>query len=466
MEPLSWSAGDLARKIEAGRITSEAYCWALVERVEANRALNAYATFDADFLLEAARQSDQELNAGRKAGPLHGVPLIIKDNINTTALPTSGGTPALKDNLPKADAPLVSRLLGAGALIAGKANLHELSAGGTSANHTFGRIGNPYDTARVPGGSSGGTAAAVAARLAPAGIGSDTMGSVRVPASLCGLFGFRPSVGRYSADGIVPLSSSFDTAGPMARSMDDIVLLDSIMADHSASLPDRDMTSVHIGVAEDLIADTEAGSASVIQQALTDLEKAGVTLKPLDLSLLRDLQQKAGANIIDVEFERTLRAYLKDHAPDLSLEDVAAQIASPAARDFTFKRLGKAFDPAVYHSAQNEGRKMYDTAWQALFDDHDIDAVAFPTTPEVALPLAEDDNVLKDGEFTFSWFYFRHTALASHGRHPGLSLPVGLSSDGLPVGLELDGLPGKDELLLSAARAVAPVFAPLPAPGV
>jgi Asp-tRNA(Asn)/Glu-tRNA(Gln) amidotransferase A subunit family amidase len=460
----SWPATRLAAEFANSRLSSESYCRALCDRIQDYAYLNAFASFDSEHLIKKAREADLALRSGKSGGLLQGVPLIVKDNVNTTALPTSGGTPALKDNIPAAPAPLMSKLYESGALLAGKANLHELSCGGTSANHVFGPVRNPYDTDCVPGGSSGGTAAAVAAHLAPAGIGTDTMGSVRVPASLCGLYGFRPTVGRYPGSGIVPLSDSFDTAGPLARSMEDITLIDSCITGSDAPLPDRDLSSIRLGVAEDLMAKASENSVAVIRQTLAILEKQGVALTSIDMSSVKALQKGAGSDVIDVEFVRTMRAYLKDHAPNVSLEELAKVVASPAAKVFTVERIGKIFDPTVYLRSQTEGLAAYQTAWRALFADHEIDAIAFPTTPDVALPLDDDDFVLREGETTHSWFYFGNTALASHGRCPGLSLPVGLGMRGMPVGLELDGLPGQDAALLSTGRTISTFLEPLPAP--
>lgn len=168
--------------------------------------------------------------SGDEPGPLAGISLILKDNINTADMPTSGGTPALQNNVPPKDAPIVSRLRRAGAIIVGKGNLHELSSGGTSNNATFGAVQNPHDPACVPGGSSGGVAAAVAAGITRAGIGTDTAGSVRAPAALCGVVGFRPTTGRYPGAGIVPLTASYDTAGPISLTVADAALLDSVLA--------------------------------------------------------------------------------------------------------------------------------------------------------------------------------------------------------------------------------------------
>ena len=453
------SALGIAQQIKTGEITSEEVCRDLADAIAASADLNAYATFDRAALMAQAKEADVAKNLGNVRGPLHGVPLILKDNINTAALPTSGGTPTLVGNDPGSNAPIAARLFQAGALLAGKANLHELSSGGTSANHTFGPVRNPYDQTRIPGGSSGGTAAAIAAGLAPAGLGTDTAGSVRVPAALCGIFGFRPTTGRYSGEGIVPLSKTQDTAGPLALTMDDIILLDQVLAADPKSVPERAVSEIRIGVAEHLVESSSPAVRQVIEESLTRLGNAGVTLVPVDLAPIRELQRPASAGVIDMEFPDIMRAYLKDYAPHLSLEALAQGIASPAVKQFTQDRLAKPFDADAYALAIGDGLQILQAAWKDLFDAHNLDAISFPTTPEVALPLTEDDNVLKDEESILCWFYFTHTAMGSIGQRPGISIPVGLSQGGLPVGLELDGLPGNDEDLLAVAKAVADALA-------
>ncbi|MEQ8510168.1 MAG: amidase family protein [Rhodospirillaceae bacterium] len=451
----STSASTLAKKIVRREITSEALCEDLCNRIEAHTDLNAYATYDRITLLAQAKEADVAMSLGKIRGSLHGVPVLLKDNINTSAMATSGGTPALVGNLPKTNAPIAARLFKAGALLAGKANMHELSSGGTSANHTFGPVRNPYDKTRIPGGSSGGTAAAIAAGLAPVGLGTDTAGSVRVPAALCGVFGFRPSTGRYSNAGIVPLSRTQDTAGPLAATMEDILLLDRLLAERGTTLASSQDTNLRIGVAEHLIEAASAQISRIIDDALQRLAKSGVTLVPVDLSSHTDVRRAATVGVIDSEFPGVMRAYLAAHAPDLSLDSLTAKIASPSVKAFTEDRLRKVHDQAAYAYAIGDGLKAYQAVWARLFIDNKLDAIAFPTTPEVALPLAEDDNVMRNGESVLSWFYFSNTGPGSAGRRPGISLPIGLSQSGLPVGLELDGLPGRDEQLLAVAQTVS-----------
>lgn len=449
------SAIEIAQGIANGALTSEGVCTDLCDAIEAAADLNAYSSFDRAALIAQAKEADVAQNLGKSRGPLHGVPLILKDNINTTSLPTSGGTPALVGNTPGANAPIAARLFQAGALLAGKANMHELSAGGTSANHTFGPVRNPYDKTRIPGGSSGGTAAAIAAGIAPAGLGTDTAGSVRVPAALCGLYGFRPSTGRYSTEGIVPLARTQDTAGPLARTIEDIILLDSVLAENSGQIKERSTANLRIGIATGFMETSTPAVVQVIEAAFEKLSNAGVTFVPVDLTPLRDLQLAASAGVIDMEFPSVTKDYLQAYAPHLTIQALVDQVASPAVQSFLQERLDKPFDADVYAAATGEGLRAYQAAWKSLLEEHQLGAIAFPTTPDEALPLAEDDSIIKDGDVVFSWFYFRHTGIGSIGHRPGISIPAGLSQNGLPVGLELDGLPGEDETLLAVAKAVS-----------
>src|SRR5919202_6356005 len=208
------AACDAMRK---GDLKAEDYAAALLARCEAGKQLNAFISLDPAKTMEAAREADRRRASGAYLGPLHGLPIPFKDSVNTKDLPTTAGTPALRNFRPKDDAPIVRALYDAGAVLLGKTNLHELSYGWTSNNLAFGPVKNPYDPTRIPGGSSGGTAVAVATSMAPLGIGEDTCGSIRVPSALCGIAGFRPTTFRYSPRGIVPLTSVFDTAGPLAR---------------------------------------------------------------------------------------------------------------------------------------------------------------------------------------------------------------------------------------------------------
>ena len=216
-------------------MTAEAYAKALLRRSHARADMNAFITLNDDAVLEAASAADRDRSAGKPLGPLHGVPIAVKDSMNTRDLPTSLGTRVLAGFRPKEDAPIVAALRDFGAIIFGKNNLVEMSYGLTGLNAHYDQAINPYDRSRVAGGSSGGAGAAVGARLVPAALGADTVGSIRIPASFSGIVGFRPTTGRWSGKNIGPISPTFDTPGPMARSVEDATLIDAVVTSERLS---------------------------------------------------------------------------------------------------------------------------------------------------------------------------------------------------------------------------------------
>lgn len=452
-ESLRSSVVEMAALIRDGGVTAAEIAAAVVAAADATASWNIFISRDPAALLAAA----ERVTLPEPAQPLAGIPVVLKDNVNTIGLPTTGGTPALRANRPGANAPIVERLLAAGALIAGKANMHELSSGGTSNNGAFGAVANPWNPECVPGGSSGGSAAAVAAGIVPAAIGTDTAGSVRVPAALCGVVGFRPSVGRYPADGIVPLSRSFDTAGPIARSVADIVLLDAVLAGADEQALPPAPGPLRLGVANKLADAASSDVQEVFERALRRLSGAGIELIEIDLSEILELGKAAA--IIDFEFPDLFRDYLAEYAPGITAEEVAEQIASPSVRQITQTRLTAEPDQAEYERITQQVLPELRAKHLELHREYGLNALVFPTTPRVALARGEDDYVLVDGEPEFSWFYFQNTAIASIAGNPSLSIPAGVGSTRLPVGLSLDALPNGDRELLAVGVTVETALA-------
>ena len=227
--PANPSAVELIAMLESGSTNSVTIVTELLARIEANADLNAFITVDANGAAARAAELDGLRASGEIVGPLHGVPIVVKDNIHVAGLPNSAGTPGLAEFVPAVDNPVVAALRAAGAIVLGKTNLHELAFGITSDNGAFGAVGNPFDPTTFAGGSSGGTAAAISAGMAPAGLGTDTGGSARIPAALTGIVGFRPSTGRYVSSAVTPISHTRDTIGVMARRVADVVLMDSVI---------------------------------------------------------------------------------------------------------------------------------------------------------------------------------------------------------------------------------------------
>src|ERR1019366_1590330 len=317
------SAVEAIAQMSRGELTAERYAEALLERCHAARELNAFITIEPQRVLEDARAGDREGRAGAKPGPLFGLPIPVKDSVNTRDYPTTGGTPALRNFRPTEDAPLVAALKAAGAIVLGKTNLHELSFGWTSNNLAYGAVRNPYAPMRIPGGSSGGTAAAIAARLAPLGVAEDTEGSIRVPAAFCGIAGFRPTTRRYSTKGCVPISPLFDQVGPHARTVRDLALFDSVAAGDPSPLTAKPLRGVRLGVVRDYwFVDLHPDIEKIAGEALARLREAGAVLVEgtiPDLSRLIELTTDPVQNH-DVRLE--LAQYLKEYGAGLRVEEL------------------------------------------------------------------------------------------------------------------------------------------------
>ncbi|MGO4647171.1 indoleacetamide hydrolase [Nocardia sp. 2YAB30] len=466
MDPVEWGVAEAAAHIKRGSVSAMEYARALLDRIDEHRALGAFITVRAEAVLAAAEQADAARSSGAVLGPLHGVPLAIKDNIDTADLPTTGGTPALREHQPSADADVVRRLRGAGALVLGKTNLHELAYGMTSNNGSYGPVANPYRPDRIAGGSSGGTAAAVAARLAPAGLGTDTGGSVRMPASLCGVVGFRPTVGRYSQRGLILVSGTRDTVGPLAKTVEDVRLLDSVLS----GVPEpEDITfpPVRLGVVRRPFVEGLAPDlAECFERRTAQLAAAGVEIVELELpSHTGDLIAKAGFPIAFYETPIELQTYLTTRNIAMSLPQFVACCGSPDVEQLLTGLLGTdAISPDDYTAAMTRYRPELDALVRTSLATHRLDALLWPTTPVTAAPIGADEVEL-GGELVSAFLaYSRTTNLGSILGWPGVSVPAGLDNAGLPIGIALDGPPGSDSRLLRIARTCEQLFGPLPIP--
>ena len=460
-------AAEAAAAIRAGDISAQSLVDALLDRCTRAASLNAFISLDPDAVRAAARSADQQRQRGERLGPLHGVPIALKDNFDTADFTTTAGTPALAAHRPTRNAAVVQRLLDAGALILGKANMQELAFGPTSNNAAFGPVRNPYDRSRIPGGSSGGTAALVAARLAPAGLGTDTGGSVRVPASLSGVVGFRPTTLRWPQDGIVPISHTRDTAAPIARCVADCALLDGIVTGGPTSLAPINLEGLRLGVPrghfwDDLDAEVEA----ILADALARLAAAGVVLVEGDMVDVAALDAAAGFPVALYEFVTDLDRYLAGHATGLDFAGVAAQVKSPAVKKVVDALLGPdAVPEAVYREALIKHRPALQDAYRRYFAERGVAAMVFPTTPLPAAKVGEDDTVLLNGKAVPTLAtYIRNLGPGSAAGIPGLSLPAGMTSAGLPIGIAIDGPQGADQQLLTICLAIKSALPRLPAP--
>ncbi len=453
----SEAIGAMAR----GDIKAEDYARALLDRSSRLGTLNAFRVLVADAVLEAARAADKRRASGATLGALHGLPIPVKDSVNTVLFTTSYGTAILRDFRPSSDAGVLRALTDAGAYVMGKTNLHELSLGWTSANAAFGAVHNPYDTTRVPGGSSGGSAVAVAARMAPLAIAADGLGSIRIPATMCGICGLRPTYGRYPDDGIMPIATSgFDQVGPLARTVEDLALFDSVVSGDRSPLPVVDLKGVRIGTADFFFADLDSEVERVAQGALDRLRDAGATIVraevPDDVKAALD----AALTIIAFEARSAISGFLAEQGTVVSFDELVAQVEP------NLKELFAAPAPSkeVYDAMVAQRQKTRE-AIRAHFDNENIVALAFPPTMIPPEKIGEDGSITVRGEHVPNTTTMgRNVSLSSCAGLASLVLPAGLTMSGLPVGLEFDALPRTDRKLLglgiSLQRALGSIQAP------
>jgi indoleacetamide hydrolase len=461
------SAIEALSALRSGEITATEYVQALLERCERYHELNAFISLNYDRAHSAAKRADKVYASKGELGPLHGLPFVLKDNIDTSEIATTGGTPTLRNHRPSTNAPVAQALIDAGAILLGKTNLHELAGGVTSNNTAFGPVRNPYDRNKISGGSSGGTAVAVSARLAPVGLGTDTGGSVRIPAALCGIIGFRPTSLRYPQAGILPISHTRDTAGPITRSVADAALLDGIITKTNIVVTAAELDGLRLGVPRDhFYENIDSRVADVVETTLSRLRDYGIILVEANIPDIAALDQTAGFPVALYEQVADLNHYLASHHTGLDFAGIVAGIASPDVKGMLASLLSEGAIPeTVYQQALKTHRPSLQRVYQDYFVKHRVAAVVFPTTPLPATPIGEDETVMLNGEAVSTFLTFiRNTSPASVAGIPGLTLPAGMGSDGLPIGIEFDGPAGSDKELLAIGLAIEAVEPSLPAP--
>ncbi|KAI9024240.1 amidase [Hyaloraphidium curvatum] len=471
---LSLSAAEAVAAVREGTTTARALVRAALDRARACADLNAFVAVDEAGALAAADRIDAARAAGEAPGPLAGLPVVVKDNINLAGMPTTAGTPALRGCAPANTAPSVPRLVEAGAVVLGKTNMHELAFGFTSTNAAFGAVRNPYDKTRIPGGSSGGTAAAVAARVATCGLGTDTGGSTRVPAALCGIAGLRPSLGdggtqcRYDDDGaVVPISRVRDTVGPMGRTVTDVALLDAVITG-TETVQAVPLAGVRLGVPKECWEGLEARVAKAAAAARAKLEAAGATLVDLSIPELFELSDRVNNGASGHAFREDMSAYLAASglAETITIEAIAAQVASPDVRQIVYGILAAQEGP--YAEVIGVHRPALQALYRRTFASHRLDALLFPTAIMAAVEIDElhgSGTASIDGaEIDTFVAFLRNTGPASCAGLPGLSVPAGLLDGGLPWGLEIDGPLGSDRRLLGIGMAMEEVLGRVPPP--
>ncbi|WP_435279952.1 amidase family protein [Streptomyces sp. 1222.5] len=453
-------------QLKNGSITAENYVRALLEHNYACADLNPFINHYVEQALELARRADQR----KIRGPLHGIPIAVKDNIDVLGMPTTAGCRRLINNVPRQDAPVVSRLKDAGALIVGKSNMDELAYGITGRNHDFGPARNPYARECIAGGSSAGSAVAVSAGTVPVGLGTDTGGSVRIPAALCGVVGMRPTMRRYSQQGVLLVSTTRDTIGPLARTVADVQIVDEVLTGtfheghHYQSEEEVErLSEIRLGVPRSpFYADLDPIVEKVVQTRLDELSDAGVCLIEADMPA-QFTQLVAGT--IPIAFFETpglIRRYLELRG-QTEMEELIASLNNPSIARIMHLLAGigaSAVKDQAYKDAMCNFRPALWRAYERYMVENNVSALIFPTTPLPARSLNDEESILLAGSVMPAFLaYTRNTGPGSAIGWPGLTIPGGFTDEGLPIGISLDGAPGSDRQLLTTGRALESVWA-------
>jgi indoleacetamide hydrolase len=458
-----------ASAIRNGEITSESYSAALLDRARKYADLNSFVWIDESAVLAAARDADAARAAGSSA-PLLGVPLGVKDSYLTRGLRTTLGAGILRDFVPPMNAGVVNAVKSAGAIVFGKNNLVEMSYGLTGSNAHYGQVKNPYDYGHISGGSSSGSAASVRAQIVPASLGGDTVGSIRVPASLCGVVGFRPTTGRWPRDGVAPISQTLDTTGVFARNVEDCALIDQIVtSDQSALTDETDLKGAKFAYAPRQYLDlVEPEVEACFRETLQRLREAGAEIVEIDLGDdFASLAQRSTWNIAFHETMPMISEFLRQQDIPVSFDEIYNQIEPRIAelwRNAVLPNGPEYISSDTYETALLVERAEIQRRFGQVFDDHGNVAIVFPTTPCTA-PLIESQS-----RFTISDTQVDHLALAKNTIPTsvaglcGISIPIGLSGQGLPVGIEIDRRARQDRALLDLARRVQVTVGSLPPP--
>ena len=453
-ELLDFSLAQVASLIKRRELSPVEVVEATLARVaEVDPVLRAYISVFDDQARQVARAAETLMMAGHDLGPLHGVPIALKDNVATQGQRTTAGSKILADWVPAHDATVASRLRRAGAVFIGKLNMHEFAWGGTSDNPHYGAVRNPWNTDRFPAGSSGGSGAAVAARACYGAIGTDTGGSIRLPAAINGIVGIRPTYGRVSNHGIIPLAWSMDTAGPMARTVEDCALMFGVLAGHDAADPASARVPAHdylarlndgvkglrIGVVPGyFFQHLQPAVHAAVMAALKLLEAAGAEVVEVDI---RNIHGNISAQLTiesaepSTYHQRWLRERPDDYGADVR----------------TLLEVGEMLLATHYLQAQRY-RTLLRNEFLEAFDK--VDIFLCPTLPFAATPVGAMTVVIENGiEEDMLSAIMQYTGVPSLTGLPALAVPCGFDPDGLPVGMQLIGKPFDEATLFRVGAA-------------
>ena len=442
------------RRVSPAELTEA--CLARIEAVEP--LLNAFVTVTADIARAQAREAGDEIAAGRYRGPLHGIPVAVKDLFATKGVRTTAGSRILADWIPDEDATVVRHLREAGAVLLGKLGMHEFAYGVSSVNPHFGDVHNPWDTTKIPGGSSGGSAVAVAAGEAYVTLGSDTGGSIRIPASLCGCVGLKPTFGRASLFGAVPLAWSLDHPGPLARTVRDVAVATAAVA----GFDPRDPISADRPV-PDFLAGIDVGPQTLRIGVPTDHvwdECDPAIAKAVRAAI--DALARAGAEVIEIRWPRAAE-YAKASSAVLGVEARAYHEGTFPGRSADYgplirSRLASQGDVDALTYARSMKLLLESRAGAADRDLDGVDVLAMPTVPSRAWTIEEAKDLPRPSEWT------RITRIFDLTGQPAISVPCGIDPDGIPIGLQFAARMWDEAAVLRAARAYELVRGPFPLP--
>ena len=411
-------------------------------------SLNAFITVTADLALEQARRAEKEILRGKYRGPLHGIPISLKDLFYTKGIRTTAGSKILRTFIPGENAPVVNRLLEAGAILTGKTNLHEFAFGATNVNPHYGPVRNPWDPNRISGGSSGGSAASMVAALSVASLGTDTGGSIRIPSAACGCVGLKPTYGCVPQDGVIPLAASLDHVGPLCRCVEDAAIMLGILADQRArpqkvgSLFSRQLRSgvkgMRIGIPKQYFFERlQVDVRRKILEAISCLEQLGAHVSAISLKGMNETAELAAEITVGEALAyhwNWLQKRPDDYGPDLR-ERLEGSRNQPSV---------------VYLRAQARKRAYRDRLVEAM---ESIDIMLMPTLPIVASRIGEEEVLIGRVRENVRLALLRLTRPGNLSGLPAISVPCGFSAEGLPVGLQLMGHPLDDATVLRAAYA-------------
>ncbi len=441
-----------ARALRARELSPLELTESYLRRIERlNPHLNAYITVCAERAREDARRATDELSSGKLRGPLHGIPIALKDLYETAGIRTTAGAKIHAKHVPARDCPVAARLRDAGTILLGKLNTHEYAYGVTTNNPHFGPTRNPWNPEHIPGGSSGGSGAAIAAGLATATTGTDTGGSIRMPASVCGVVGLKPTYGRVSKAGVLPLSYLFDHAGPITRTVEDSALLLNAIAGYdptdptSVRTPVPDFTAelgaglrgLRVGVARDYFFDElDPEVETAVEQAIAELRRLGADVRDVAIP---GVEAGLGAlfGIVLAEAQEIHAASLRARPADFGA-DVLALLSSPTP------------DAASLMSGLRQ-RDALSAAMRVALES--VDVLVTPTTPIVAARIGQESIRFGSVEQPVLNAMIRCTAPFNATGLPALSLPCGFTRAGLPVGLQIAGRPFDEVTVVRVGHA-------------